>query len=148
MSIKYILHFILLFISGIVIFSCATPCRNERDISIELLDSSLYNFNIEVDLLVYLQANKSCDPEIEIKIKQLLLNDLVSMEQLKPRAEELSTPTLYSIQKLLTISKANRFSVTKHEDIYKKGSDYLLSIEKDVNQEIEKRLDIHKKPKN
>jgi hypothetical protein len=114
------------------------------------LNSQLYDLDIKMDLLEYLNNNFREDFFLEEKVKHLILNDLSVLIISNPEIERLKGTPLNAVYRLIQYSKMNELSLKNNSNAFKNGIDYLNKIENDVDNEMQKRKNLRKQfiPKN
>ena len=143
---KKVIFLLLAALIGAGAGSYASINKSQREASIEFINSSLYDLDIELDLLEHWNLKYKNDPILEEKIKHLILNKMTAMSVVKPDIGNLQGVPLEALYRLSSFNKENNLSIKKYDSAFKKALDYLSTIENDVKIIIDKRKDIHQKP--
>lgn len=127
---------------GIAIGYYTTLKKVQREKSIACLNSSLYDLNIEMDLLEHWYAQYKNDSIIEEKIKHLILNKLILLSNSKPKIEKLKGVPVEALYRLINFNEKHNINLENQNDVLRHYLDYLSSVKNEVKQTAEKRKDI------
>ena len=143
---KKIIFILFVALIGVVIGNYASFKKSKTQMSIECINSKLYDLNVELDIFEHWKSKYNDDQVLEEKIKHLILNNVVSIYIAKPDINNLKGVPLDALHRLILINKKVGFSIKKFDHAFKPSIDYLSFIENDVNDIWNKKKENQKRP--
>ena len=96
----------------------------------------------EVDLLEHWNENNHNDKYFERRIKHLILNKLLVLSEYKPPIKDLQGVPIKALHRLISYNNTYKLTSDQNDTIFQIATDYLKSIESDVDLRIKEEREM------
>ena len=142
---KYIPIVILLVVSAYIGHYFTRNMLSEK-IVISTINSQLYDVNIEMDLLEYIDVNYVDDNKLKDYVKSIILKNMTNISVIRPNLNDLEGVPFSALKRVLDYNNDKSLALSYPNDSFSHVFDYLVEIEHDINVLTKTKLDILSKP--
>jgi len=142
---KYIPIVILLVISVYIGHYFTRHMLSEKMV-LSTINSQLYDVNIEMDLLEYIDENYADDNKLKDYVKSIILKNITNISVIRPNLNDLNGVPLSALKRVLDYNNDKSLAFSRPNDSFSHVFVYLIEVEHDINVLTKKKRDILSKP--
>ncbi len=142
---KYIPIAILLVVSAYIVHYSTRIMLSEKTV-LSTINSQLYDVNIEMDLLEYIDENYVDDNKLKDYVKSIILKNMTNISVIRPDLNDLKGVPLSALKRVLDYNNVKSLTLSYPNDSFSHVFVYLVEIEHDINVLTKKKQDIFSKP--
>ena len=110
------------------------------------INSQLYDVNIEMDLLEYIDENYVDDNKLKDYVKSIILKNMTNISVIRPDLNDLKGVPLSALKRVLDYNNVKSLTLSYPNDSFSHVFVYFVEIEHDINVLTKKKQDIFSKP--